>query len=62
MWQYRKEISSTFAAGGEGTPKFKKSRKNYHYFAVTPGEDAKVIKIRIQNRFGQVWEQEIKCR
>lgn len=60
--QYRKEISSTFAAGGEGTPKFKKSRKNYHYFAVTPGEDAKVIKIRIQNRFGQVWEQEIKCR
>ena len=52
---YAKEIHEVFAAKGEKTPNFKKSRINYHYFAATPSQYAKTVKITVKSRFGQTW-------
>ena len=57
---YKKEIKQ--AAKGEEVKKFKKPRKNYHYFAVSPAADTKVVKFHIRSRFGQEWEYEVKCK
>lgn len=56
---YQKEIAKVFTAKGEEIPRFKKPRLNYHYFAATPSEGAKKVKIVVQSRFGQEWEYEI---
>lgn len=56
---YQKEIAEVFTAKGEDIPRFKKPRKNYHYFAATPSKGAKSVKISVTSRFGQKWEYEI---
>ena len=56
---YQKEIAKVFTAKGEEIPRFKKPRLNYHYFAATPSEGSKKVKIVVQSRFGQEWEYEI---
>lgn len=60
--QYEKEIKEIFDSKGEKTPKFKKPRKNTHYFALKPAAETAKVKVCIESRFGEVWEYEIDCK
>ena len=59
---YVKDINAVYASLGEEMPKYKKPRKNFHYFAATPSESAAKVKVRVTSRFGQVWEYEVECK
>lgn len=52
---YCNEIHEAYNAKGEKAPNYKKSRVNYHYFAATPSQYAKNVKITVKSRFGQSW-------
>lgn len=54
--EYIKEINAVFE--GAKIPKYKQPRLNWHYFAASPGEDAKKVRIVVTGRFGQQWECE----
>ena len=56
---YQKEIAKVFTDKGEEIPRFKKPRLNYHYFAATPSEGAKNVRISVTSRFGQKWDFDI---
>ena len=53
---YCREIMNVFTVNGKKIPPFKQPRINYHYFAATPSQYAKEVKVTVESRFGQKWE------
>lgn len=51
---YIKDINSAFK--GKKIPGYKQPRLNWHYFAASPSEGARNVKIVVTGRFGQKWE------
>ena len=53
------EITERYASDEKGAPKYKKTAKARHYFAARPKEGASKITVRIRNRFGNEWTEDI---
>lgn len=56
---YINEIQGVFAERNKKIPNYKRPQKNYHYFAATPSQYAKIVTIAVENRFGQTWVYDV---
>jgi len=57
---HTEEINLKYKDSKRGPSDHKKTRKSNHYFAATPSDSAKMVTIVIKNRFGRVWEEQIR--
>ena len=53
------EIKAHYEGTGRQIPKYRMTTRSNNYFAAKPSAEARKIEIRIKNRFGKEWREEI---
>ncbi len=56
---HKAELEAEYKKLGKSIPEYRRSRIVRHFYAATPSEDAKEVKVKVTDRFGNVFEESV---
>ena len=59
---HKANIEATYEKLGKPVPEYRRSRIARHYFAIVPAEATKEVKVKVTDRFGNVFEESVSLK